>query len=507
MKITNRRSLPLAIIGILSICAAVFAIAGGAKIAAQETSISAASPSRFRIGEKLAYNISFGKFNNAGYAETNVVSRGKLGGRDAVEIRSKIKTFEMVSAAFFLLDESRIVFAAPDSGLPIYISSTSNDSAIPEEKISDYQTRPTSSFDLVTLIFKAREVGGAGIFQLVENGQPYTVVMTPAGSVTARTDVGNLDTNIYRLQSEFFIAHGITDVFISLTVDEARVPAIIRFSTIKGEFKAILAAIVLPEADLPTPTPSPTPFATPKPVVAASPTPTAEPEIKPLAPELGFQLGEVLDYSISSGGKALGVVTLAAAERKLIDALDTLVLSATVTTVEPGSNVLRSGDAITASVDPETLAPRRLTGRFATTLAGLNQTVLFDRRSGEITFPGPAKIDAPIGTHSLLSLAYAMRSFNLKPSKTAANPVNDTRVAVFWETKAYIFTLRPSDTTEITVGAEKVSAQLIAINTGVPALDALAIKVWLDPETRVPLRYSFGLYQADLVVRPTTPLR
>jgi len=473
-------------------------------VSAQETIVANGPPTRFRVGEKLVYNLSFGKFTNAGYAETHVVSRGKLAGKDAVEIRAKIKTSELVSAAFLLLDESRTVFAAADSGLPLYVSAVSNDSAIPDEKISDYLTVPTINFDLLTLIFKAREVGGVGTFPLNEAGTQYNVVLTPAGSVTAKTDVGHLDTNISRVQSEFLTANGVTELFISFTADEARVPAVVRFTTAKGEFKAILAAIVLPEPEA-MPTPAPTPLTTPKPIITFTPSPTPTTDNKPLAPELGFLLGEKLDYVITAGGKPLGIVTLAAPERKLIDRVDTLTLTATVTAVEPGANVLRLGDSLTALVDAETLAPRRLTGRFATTFLGLNQTVVFDRVTGEVTFGGPNKVDAPIGTHSLLSLVYAMRSFNLKPSKTAANPVNDTRVAVFWESKAYIFTLRPSESAEITLGGEKSAAQLISIKTDVPKLDALEIKVWLATESRVPLRFTFGAYQADLISKFPTP--
>jgi hypothetical protein len=92
-----------------------------------------------------------------------------------------------------------------------------------------------------------------------------------------------------------------------------------------------------------------------------------------------------------------------------------------------------------------------------------------------------------------------MRSFNLRPSKDPKNPVNDTRVAVFWESKAYVFTLRPSDPEDIAINGEKVSAQLITINTGSAQLDALALKVWLSTEGRVPLRFSFGTFQADLI--------
>jgi len=195
------------------------------------------------------------------------------------------------------------------------------------------------------------------------------------------------------------------------------------------------------------------------------------------------------------------VLTFNARERKLFEKVDSLLLTASITEVEPGANVLRLGDAALAQVDPETLTPTRIESKFDSKFLGLNQTLTFDKRTGMVVFAPKESIDAPIGTHSFLSLIYAMRSFNLKPSKDLTSPVNDTRVAVFWGARSYVFTLRPKNPEVITVNGEKVSAQLINISTGSvsPELDGLSPKVWLDTETRVPLRFSAGGYQAELV--------
>jgi hypothetical protein len=72
------------------------------QVSAQTASpVQTAAPTTFRVGERLTYNISLGKFANAGYAETYVVSRGKIANKEAVELRSKIKTNSFVSAAFY----------------------------------------------------------------------------------------------------------------------------------------------------------------------------------------------------------------------------------------------------------------------------------------------------------------------------------------------------------------------------------------------------------------------
>ena len=222
---------------------------------------------------------------------------------------------------------------------------------------------------------------------------------------------------------------------------------------------------------------------------------------KPLLPELGFALGETLVYNISTGGKPVAAITLAAAERKLFKKRDSLLLTATITGTEQGITEFRLGDGVKVQVDPDTLAPRSSESKFVTVFPGLNQTLTFDQRNGNISFGGTEPFDGPVGTHTLLSLVYAMRSFNLKVSKDLSNPVNDTRVAVFWESRPYIFTLRPANPADIVINGEKVSAQLITVNTGNPDLDALSLKVWLGTNSRVPLRFSFGKYQADLATQ------
>ena len=462
-------------------------------------------PTNFRVGEKLTYSISFGKVEDSGYVEMYVASRGLIGGKDSVEIRSKFKTLGFVSATFALIDENRTVFAAPDTGLPIFIRRTQNDGPLPIEAISNYLKNPTSNFDPVTLIYKARQSGGTGSYTFYEGEQVYTATFVSGKAERVKLSSGEYDTTISAVQSEFFAVNGIKDLKINFTNDEDRVPVLFRFKTAKGEGRITLVSSHTAET-APTAKPTPTATPVPTPIVLATPRPTATPaeyvENQPLLPELGFALGETLTYNLSEAGRPIGVVTLEAKERKLFERKDSLLLTATVTAIEPGNKTFAPGDSIRAQVDPDTLAPRSFEAKFGGGLRGLNQSVVFDPRTGNISFGGIAPTDGPIGTHSLLSLIYAMRSFNLKKSNVASNPVNDTRVAVFWETKPYVFKLRPDVPTDIVINGEKISAQLIIINTDNAKLDGLGIKVWLGAASRVPVRISVGTFQADLIVQP-----
>jgi hypothetical protein len=465
------------------------------------TALIAQSTTQFRNGEKLTYQISFDRFSNVGYAELHVASTGKLSGRDAVELRAKIKTLDFVSAAFFLVDQSRTVYITPDTGLPLYISNIDSGGPVPKETIQNYLTTPTANFDLVSAIYKARGNGGSGTYPVFEDGQQYVVNFLSSGAEKVRTDAGEFDTTVSTVTSEYLTAHGLRDFKINFSTDEERLPVLFRFKMGKNEFRIALAGISKPEP-VSSPTSTPNPVKIPLPQITPRPTPSPTPYIdnRPLAPELGFKLGETLEYRVISAGAAAGTITLSAKERKFINGEDSLVLTAEVTELEPGNKLFAQGDQIRTLVDPETLAPRSIEVIFKNAFPGLNGTATFDGRTGVIKAGALPPFEAPVGTHSILSLIYAMRSFNLTPSRDPSSPVNDTRVAVFWESKAYVFTLRPSKSEEVTINGVKMQAQMISISTGNSELDALAPKIWLNmAEGRIPVRFSIGSIQAELI--------
>ena len=469
-----------------------------------EAQTVAVSTTLFRIGEKLSYNLSFGKIQDGGFAELYVASRGKLSGQDVVQLRSRARTEGIVRAAFFMLDESRTVFVAPDTGQSLYVSRVTHEGPEPTEVISNYLKDPSPNLDLLTVIYKAREAGGIGTYAFLEGGQTYTATFQIKNKEKVQVEAGEFETAVSNVQSTLFAAKGVKEVKINFTNDENRIPVLIRVKTSKGELRASLLSVNMDApvvAPTPAGSPTPKPAVTPKPGVTLRPTPSPTPyvENQPLSPELGFQLGETLNYNITTGGKPVAAVTFSAAERKLYQKKDSLLLTATITGTEPGNTAFRLGDAVKVQVEPETLAPNWYESKFIAPIVGLNQTVTFDQRTGVVSFGGTAPYDGPIGTHSLLSLFYAMRSFNLKSSKDLTNPVNDTRVAVFWETKSYIFVLRPAGPADVTINGEKVSAQQITVLTGNKQLDTLGLKVWLSTNDRVPVRFTFGAYQADLV--------
>ncbi len=469
--------------------------------AAQNIATQTTQQTPFRIGERLTYNVSFEKFGNAAYAEMYVVSRGKLGEKDAVELHSKIKTVDFVSSAFYAVDEERTTFASAQTGLPLYIRKTSNAGVLPRETIFNYLVNPTAANDLLTFIYQARSAGGVGIFTFQENEQTYSVNLQNTIGERVKTDAGDFETSVSTVQSPYFTERQITDLRVNFSADELRIPVLIRFKTPKGEFRAELASVQMiePETNI-RPTPTPLQPLLPQKTPTPRPTPTPYIDNQPLSSNLPFALGETLEYQVSMTGKYFGNVALQVKERKQFAGNDSLLLTATTTLTERGNPLFNLNDAVRSQVNPETLAPQQIELKSTGFFSQYNQTAQFDQRNGFVTFNGANRQAIPVGTHSLLSLAYAIRSFNLKPSKDPNNPVNDTRVAVFVDSQPYVFTLRPSSGEIINLKGEKLAAQLVTITTGNPGIDQLGARVWLSTdEKRLPLRFIIGNYQADLI--------
>lgn len=509
----NFHAVPFAAGGRIRRFGLALAIAGGLVVFAGTTVNSGLSaptepePTAFRIGERLTYAVSLDRFPNVAYAELFVASRGRLSNLDAIEIRARFKTLDFVSAAFYLIDESRTTFVSAETGLPLYVTRSKNIGGIPQETNVSYLTAPTPNADLLALIYKVRYSGGSGGATFSDGERTYAVTFLPTGTERVRTDPGEYDTTIVSVQSDYFTESGLRDVRVNLSNDESRLPVMVRFKTAKGEFRAKLSSMQIIEPDVDA-TPVPIITTTPRPANTPRAVATPTPYVAniPLSRDLAFELGETLNYRISTAGRPVGAFTLQAKERQQVAGIDSLLLDAVVTEAQPGFQLFASNDFVRAQVDPDTLLPRSVEIKFSGALSAYNRTARFDRGGGFITFDGGNRVDSPIGTHSIISLLYALRSFNLKPSRDLKNPVNDTRVAVFWENQPYVFTLRPSAADTVTVNGERISTQMISISTGNPVLDQMAIKVWLsNDERRVPVRITVGAYQADLVSESKSP--
>jgi hypothetical protein len=485
----------------LTLLPVVVLVAIAASGVSSQQSEAPLAPTQFKVGERLTYAVSFGIYQTAAYAETYVVSRGNLSGNDAVEIQGRMKTLSVLSAAKYMLDEERTTYVSAASGMPLFIRRSDLTFGLPREKTFDHLTVPSVGHDLLSLIFRIRQLGGNGSATLVEDGRDYNVNFSVSGTENVSLSSGDFSSSIVAVQSEYLTQRGITDLRINLSSDGDRVPVLIRFRIDRNEFRATLSSIQMID---PTPrvdgTPTPEPIVRPSPTPRPVPTPTPYIDDQALSTGLAFQLGETLEYRILIGGQTLGTADLRAVSRRQFKGQDSLLIAGRVTSVGPGGALLfAKNDFIRAQVDPETLSPHEFEISISGTLAENNQLAIFDPRSSFITLGGTNRIDAPVGTHSLISLLYAMRSFNLVPDAVSTNPVNDTRVAMLWRNETVVFSLRPGQIEAIDLEGRKVPAQAITINTGRPQIDQLGMRVWLGvDERRLPLRIVIGQFQFDL---------
>jgi len=468
------------------------------RVSAQNSAVKQTETTLFRNGERLNYNLTLGKFKNAGVAETFVASSGKIGDKNAVELQSRIKTTEFVSAAFYLLDESRTTFASAETGLPLYVRKTSNAAVLPQETISNFLTNPTTNFDLLTLIYQARYMGGVGSFPLLEDEKNYVVNFQRTGSEKFKNELGEFDTNISTVQSQYFTDIGISEVRINFTNDDAKIPVLFRFKTAKGELIAEISGIQgaeIPVSQTPVVIKTPVTQVTPKPI--ATPMPYIDNE--PLSTDLPFVLGETLVYQITANGRIIGNITIQAKERKLVKNQDSLLLTATVSSVQPNQQILTINDSMQTYINLGSFSPHEFTIRLNSLFSIYNQSVDFDQTLGKARLNGTNLVDVPVGTHNLLSLVYAIRAFNLKPI-IMNNVVVDTRVAVWLGSTASVFILRPSNAESINLNGERVQAQMINISTGIPQIDMMNLqpRIWLSNDSkRIPLRLIVGSYRSE----------
>ena len=452
----------------------------------------------FKIGERLTYTISFNNFDSAAYAEIRVVSRGKLDGKSAVELFGKLRSSDVLSAAFYLWDEERTTYVSPETGYPLLIREVSKTGLLPKETVSNFLKEPSSNLDLLSLIYKARQSGGNGSYNVLEAGKIYSFNFSPAGGRPITTEAGTFETNLFDVQSEYFAENGIRDFVIAFSADSRTLPVTVQFRTEKGEFEARLASVqdLTPE---PTVTVTPAPTTSPTPVVTPEPTPQPYVDNRPLSTDLPFELGETLRYRVQRSGSYVGEVNLKAAERKLFQGRDALLLTAQVLSLGPSNDLFAATDRVDSWVDPDTLAPIYYSINLAGGLSRFSQSAGFNQADGTVLYSDGKSVQVPVGTHNIISLAFAVRAFNLRPNLDPNSPVNDTRVAVLLGDAPLVLTLRPSAIEPLEIGGVKRQAQMISVRGGTPEIDGLNIRFWLSADgRRIPLKLAVGQYIVEL---------
>jgi len=160
-------------------------------------------------------------------------------------------------------------------------------------------------------------------------------------------------------------------------------------------------------------------------------------------------------------------------------------------------------DQITSYVDPETLLPFRTELSLSEGKHRAKRSYDLDQNRGAVTTNEKQRIEIPVGTHDLLSLVYALRTFDLSPQKKNA-------ISILAVSKPRTLLIESKRRETIELNGQKISAIMLQLTVpDDPQSDRLQLRMWVGDDSRhLPLRISavteLGPARADLIILPAS---
>lgn len=505
---------------------------------AQNRSAVTASPfsaASYQVGERISYTVSFSSFPTAAHVEMLVTGRGTYFGREGVELRAHVETTGVVSAALYAINNDYVTYVDPATGLPFRAQQTLREGTRVADVARDFnppagasavpaKQTPVSfpgAFDFLSALFRLRALPlaqGATYALLVQNGDAtYDAELKVIGRELLKTNIGSSNTIATQVRVRGNSSADAYRLRVNFTDDERHIPALITAQLSAGEIRAELASaeIVNPQQIAPTvagsPTPGvslPTPPGTfpglPPPV---NPNPTTTPNdasATPPLPNLPFAVGEQLNYNffLGSATQPVGSASLQVRARAKYFNRDGLLLGAAIQTSPEGQRLFPVNDVINSYVDAATLLPFRTELSLLEGSRRARWTISVDQSTGNALFDDGTRIEMPVGTHDLISVFYALRSFDLTVGKRNA-------VSLLINKRPRLLFISALRRGTILLGGTQIQATELALVTGDPQGDRLSLRLWVSTDRRrLPLRLTaqspLGPVRADLAIIPTS---
>ena len=514
----------------LCLCAVAFA-----QQARTDINASSFSQAPYAVGERLTYTVSFSSFPTAAHVEMQVTERGPLYGRDGVELRARVETIGVVSAALYALNNSYASFVDPSNGIPYRARQSIRQAGRVEDVTQDYNTPLGTSalppgrevpvahgaYDFLSALYRIRALPltqGAVYVLTVRNGEAvYDAEVRVTGREMLKSNIGSANAIVTQVRVRGNKEADDYRLHLYFTDDERHVPLLITARHRAGEVRVELASSELvggaPGA-VASATPAPTqpgvtlppgqPTATPP---ATTPTrPPAQPTPAPVAPpaELPFKPGEQLNFNffLGTGTQPVGTASFLVRPRARYFNREGLQLTANLQTVGPGQSLFPVSDQLNSFVDASSVLPFRTELSLSEGKRRARFVVSADQSSGSALFEDGTRVEMPVGTHDLLSVFYALRSFDLTPGKrNAVSLLVNKRPRLLFVTALRASTLQ--------LGGQPIPAVELALQTSDPDGDRLALRLWVSTDKRrLPLRLTavtpLGPVRADLAIIPTT---
>lgn len=490
-----------------------------------DAAVAPFNPAVYRVGEQLTYDVSFAQFVSAAHIEMYIAGRGRYFDREGIELRAHVETSGIVNVALLALNNDYITYVYWATGLPYRSQTVVREAGRAIEASSDYnQAAGTEAipgkrageilgtYDLLSAVYRMRAMplseGGSFSIDVRNDTQDYQADIKIIGRELVRTKVGSFNTLVARVS----VSSGpLSNIRVYLTEDEWHVPVLITAKHKDGEIRAELAA-----SQLTTPPPAATP--TPQRVVPPSDGRALVPVPGPTAPaaavrlNLPFNVGEELNYQVylEATAQAVGSASFSVAARGRYFNRDGLLLTATAQTTNAGARVFYVNDKFSSYVDPETLLPFRTEMNFAEGQWRSTRGYNIDQNRGAVTTDDRKRIEIPVGTHDLISLLYAIRTFDLSPPSTGLSQPKRNAISILAinQPRTLFVTSQKRETIEL--NGQKVPALLLTLTSDDGAADRLQLRLWVGDDYRhLPLRIAavtpLGPVRADLTIRPTNP--
>lgn len=506
-----------------------------AQTRAADVSASPFSAAPYRVGEQLTYNVAFSNFPTAAHIELRVTGRGQFYGREGVELHAHVETTGIVYAALYALNNTYTTYVDPSTGLPYRARQSVQEGARVEDVTHDFNaaagasaippaqtvTAPGGAFDFVSALQRIRALPlaqGATYTLSVRNGAAlYNAEVRVTGREMVKTNVGSTNAVIAQVRVRGNSAADDYRVHVYFTDDERHVPVLITARHPVGEIRAELASAEIltetqpggpgaallaptqPGAVLPPGVP-PGPSAVNPPAGAAAPAGAA---VKPL-PNLPFEPGEQLNFNFFLGAnqQPVGTASFQVRARANYYNRDGLLLTAVLQTAGAGATLFPVADQINSYVDAAAIVPFRTELSLQEGARRARWIVSSDQNGGIALFDDGTRVDIPVGTHDLLSVFYAMRSFDLTPGKRNA-------VSLIVNKRPRQLSVVPLRRSMLMLGAQKINAVEVALSIDDPKTSILNLRVWVSTDRRaLPLRITadtpLGPVRADLAIIPTS---
>jgi hypothetical protein len=176
------------------------------------------------------------------------------------------------------------------------------------------------------------------------------------------------------------------------------------------------------------------------------------------------------------------------------------LLSVKAQTSPAASRIFFANDQINSYVNPDTMLPFRTELNLIEGRNRTNEIFTIDQDRGSAVSDKGLNIEVPVGTHDLISVMYALRSFNLAPPKR-----NAVTILIHNRARTLVITSLKRET--IDLGGKQVPAVQLSLTTDDPQADKYALRLWVsDDRRRLPLRITaatqLGPVRADLAIIP-----